>query len=259
MKIKIVDFVHSDFYLLAQAEFIEKKKRRGELLSHFPFLSDSNLFKNIIIENDNGKVVAGLVLKLTHLCKVKFGSVGLVVVDESERGRGYSKIILDAAIDEAKQLNLDFMLLWTSLHNVYNKAGFIVNEPLEYLQFQEKKQNISVIEKVKGDFLSRPTYTQRLGIFEYQNAEVTFVDDGQGFIFVDYSGDIKTAASIILEKYNRLTGPRVFLEKGDPLINELKQRQTDYVCFDSAYEMRLILNENNSREYNFHCKFLDRI
>lgn len=244
MLIETVNQLDPDFHELAEQEFIINKKRAGALLEHFPFLKDNKKFKNIIIKDDAGKVVGGLIIKIIQDKSYLVGCIGLVVVAREARGQGYSKLLLRKAIEDSQKDDMDYLLLWTSLHEFYAQFGFEIDEPLTYLEINEQHELKGISKEVIVDFESQPTYTQAQGRLNCGDASVNFLQDGSGYIFVSYNGDAATAAAIVSHQFGSASKPRVVIPSNDPLINELKKIQPDIIQYDHNYEMCLKLKDN---------------
>ncbi|MDN2486119.1 GNAT family N-acetyltransferase [Kosakonia sacchari] len=242
MKVEIWNEPNDDFLKLAEYEFLKKKKRPGTLISHFPFLShNNNTCFNIILKGDKS-IIGGMILKINKADTCTFGSVGLVVIDENHRGKNYSSLMMHKVIETAKKIQLDYLVLWTSLHDYYRKFGFVVDEPLAYLELEEDIFTDHIYDEEISEFCSRPTYTYRLGCKRLENTTVNYIYDGSGYIFTDYTGDAEKAAKIITNKYFNLCRPRVNIDRYDPLIDILKTLQPQHTHFPTEYEMWLKIN-----------------
>ncbi|HEY3985463.1 GNAT family N-acetyltransferase [Cedecea sp.] len=241
MKIDVLSRLDPDFYKLSEQEFIINKQRSGTLYDHFPFIKNAHKFLNVVIKNECEQVVGGLIVKFEYDENYCFGSIGLVVITSEARGRGYSKLLLHETIKACKQKKIDYLLLWTSLHDFYAQFGFEVDEPLAYLEVNEQNELQGICDQIIVDFESQPTYTSRQGYLEYNRTIVHYLHDGAGYVFVSYSGDVATAIDIITNNFCSIKKTRVIIPLHDPLIRELYQRQPELTQHNYNYEMWLKL------------------
>lgn len=257
MKIEVRNFLDPDFLALAEKEFIFCKQRTGNMLEHFPFLKEINKYKNIVIKNERDGIVGGLIVKISQDKQYLVGSIGLVVIAKEERGRGYSSLLFNKTIEICKSEKLDYLLLWTSLHDFYTQFGFELDDPLAYLEVSEQLELTGIQMLNMTQFEAQPTYTQNKGVLTYSASSVSYLHDGSGYIFIDYAGDVAEAASIMTHKFGSQRRPRVYIPKKDPLINELFKRQPNLIQYDHNYEMwfKLTTNVFSRKVY----KFLHRI
>lgn len=244
MFIEALSYLDSDFHELSEREFIIDKQRAGTLLGHFPFLKDNKKFKNIVIKDAAGKVIGGLIIKITHDNEQLIGCIGLVVVAKEARGQGYSKLLLKKAIEESQKEDMDYLLLWTSLHAFYAQFGFETNEPLTYLEVDEQGEVKDLRKEVIVDFESQPTYTQSQGRLICGLTSVRYIHDGSGYIFVGYEGDVATAADMVSHKFGSANKPRVIIPSNDPLVPELQKKQPALIQHNHNYEMCLTLKKS---------------
>jgi len=244
MFIEALSYLDSDFHELSEREFIVDKQRAGTLLEHFPFLKDTKKFKNIVIRNNAGKVIGGLVIKITHDNDHLIGCIGLVVVAKEARGQGYSKLLLKKAIEECQKEEMDYLLLWTSLHAFYAQFGFVTDEPLTYLELNEQGKVKGLKEELTADFESQPTYTKNQGRLICGFTSVRYLHDGSGYIFVGYEGDVATAADMVAHKFGSTNKPRVIIPSNDPLVTELQNKQPALIQHNYKYEMCLPLKND---------------
>jgi GNAT superfamily N-acetyltransferase len=114
------------------------------IASEYPTaLSKANLH-NMRIITDQEKILSHAVLKplivRTPHVVLKVGAIGSVVTDESYRGQGLSRQIMESCLAEARAQDCDIAVLWTQLYDFYRKLGFelagfeesfVIDRPLE--------------------------------------------------------------------------------------------------------------------------------
>lgn len=117
--------VPADFRALAWNIFFTSRRRGIALAHHFPWVEDVTHTESVCARVEH-RVVGGLVVRHMPMddggcC----GLIGLVCVDESVRGLGWSHRLLDAAIVRAQHQGLAALLLWTQKPEIYARHGFL--------------------------------------------------------------------------------------------------------------------------------------
>lgn len=117
--------VPADFRALAWNIFFTSRGRGISLVHHFPWVEDVTHTESVCARVEN-RVVGGLVVRHMPMADGGHcGLIGLVCVDESVRGLGWSHRLLDAAIVRAQQQGLAALLLWTQKPEIYTRHGFV--------------------------------------------------------------------------------------------------------------------------------------
>ncbi|MEY4907301.1 MAG: hypothetical protein RL260_1019 [Pseudomonadota bacterium] len=118
--------VPSDFRALAWRVFFTSRGRGISLAHHFPWI-DQECRTVSVCAWVGGTLVGGLVIRRIPMSDGgQCGLVGLVCVEASERGKGWSHRLLEVATAQAGQQGLTALLLWTQKPEVYARHGFVL-------------------------------------------------------------------------------------------------------------------------------------
>ncbi len=105
--------------------FFSSRKRGITFEKHFPWATNERTTTTLSYENNQGKVIAALVIKTQpDVALVKAAQIGLVCVDEAFRGQGLASALLNRADEAARRAELDALLLWTTKPRLYEKHGY---------------------------------------------------------------------------------------------------------------------------------------
>lgn len=112
-------------------QFLNSQLRKDltwSVQQEYPLAFDPKNSHNIRILKEQDTVVSHAVLK-TVLLKTPYaifnvGMIGSVVTNPNYRHQGLSSQILESCIEEARQQNCDFIILWTDAFDFYRKFGF---------------------------------------------------------------------------------------------------------------------------------------
>jgi GNAT superfamily N-acetyltransferase len=117
--------VPSDFRALAWKVFFTSRGRGISLAHHFPWVDDVTCTACVCARTEDG-LVGGLVIRRVPMADGGHcGLIGLVCVDESARGLGWTHRLLDVAVAQAQQQGIAALLLWTQKPEVYARHGFV--------------------------------------------------------------------------------------------------------------------------------------
>lgn len=112
-------------------QFLDKSLRpenNWSIANEYPTAINPKNLHNIRIITEQNKVLSHAVMKpliirsATSIFKV--AAIGSVVTDSQYRNQGLSKKVLMNCLDEAKNQECDFAILWTDLFDFYRKIGF---------------------------------------------------------------------------------------------------------------------------------------
>lgn len=112
-------------------QFLDNQLRKDQpwsVVQEYPLAFDPKNSHNIRIVKDNETIISHAVLK-TVLLKTPFaifnvGMIGSVATDAQFRQQGLSSQIIESCIEQARELNCDFVILWTDAFDFYRKFGF---------------------------------------------------------------------------------------------------------------------------------------
>ncbi len=112
-------------------DFLNKKLRADSawsIDSEYPTaLTRSNIHNMRIITDDtqiiSHAVVKPLIIKSPHLI-YKMAAIGSVVTDPNYRNQGHSRTLLNDCLELAQKQQCDAAILWTNLHEFYQKMNF---------------------------------------------------------------------------------------------------------------------------------------
>jgi N-acetylglutamate synthase-like GNAT family acetyltransferase len=139
-------------------EFLDKSLRpqnKWSLHHEYPLAFSERNRKNIYFIEDEDQVLAHAVLHptiiKTHYHLFKVGLIGSVVTDESQRGKGLSREIIENCLKAAKEQKCDISILWTDMFNFYARFGFEIAGSEIALQVDESfkpqnKKSLKVLE-----------------------------------------------------------------------------------------------------------------
>lgn len=213
--------------------FFQSKHRGISLQANFPWLEKVTDHVWYVTLRDGLNVVGGLCVKETgdvsaqEGCKV--ASIGLVCIDPKFRGQGYAKVILQAAIEEAKKRNYDALTLWTSKHDVYAPQGFRLNDDGLFgtidLSSCIKSESSSTATLLRQRFpaqLGLPPFAKSGFTMTYEDAQVVFIEDNNGIILADWSGSLENVVELLIAMPEKQW--RINAHQGDELLERLAER-----------------------------------
>lgn len=124
LKVETSELCPQDFVDAAWAEFFVSRNRGVSIETNLGWLRKFTGFYTGL--RRHGRLIAGLILRHHQdpMSLRQAGVIGLVWVAPQERGQGYSSVLLEPTIAEARRLGLNDLLLWTSKPAVYEKVGF---------------------------------------------------------------------------------------------------------------------------------------
>lgn len=110
---------------LAWRVFFQSRGRGIALEHHFPWIHDTQRTVSVCARTEAG-LIGGLVIRPVPMADGGLcGLIGLVCVDESARGQGWSHRLLEAAIVQTQAQGWAALLLWTQTPAVYARHGFV--------------------------------------------------------------------------------------------------------------------------------------
>lgn len=121
----ITPFAPAAYKDLVWQIFFASRNRGMTLETHFPWLESGQAY--FVTMTSATELVAGLAVKRVPCRSRRYvaGVVGMVCVHPLHRGRGHSGTLMQAAIDHARALGIDDLVLWTGKPGVYRKLGFM--------------------------------------------------------------------------------------------------------------------------------------
>lgn len=98
------------------------------ITSEYPTALNQENIHNLRIITEGNQVLSHAALK-PHIIKTpiaifKAGAIGSVVTHDKYRNQGLSRTVLNDCLELAKKQDCDFAILWTNLHDFYQKIGF---------------------------------------------------------------------------------------------------------------------------------------
>lgn len=105
-----------------------RPQNQWSIASEYPTALNQENIHNLRIITEGSQVLSHAALK-THIIKtpaaiLKAGAIGSVVTHDKYRNQGLSRLVLNECLDLAKKQDCDFAILWTNLHDFYQKIGF---------------------------------------------------------------------------------------------------------------------------------------
>jgi N-acetylglutamate synthase-like GNAT family acetyltransferase len=105
-----------------------RPQNKWSIASEYPTALNQENIHNLRIIAEGDKVLSHAALK-THIVKTpgaifKAGAIGSVITHDKYRNQGLSTLVLNDCMELARKQDCDFAILWTNLHEFYNKIGF---------------------------------------------------------------------------------------------------------------------------------------
>ncbi|WP_169196993.1 GNAT family N-acetyltransferase [Devosia sp. MC1541] len=124
LKVETSEICPHDFVSAAWTEFFVSRNRGVSIETNLGWLRNMTGFYTGL--RRHGRLIAGLVLRHLQdpMSLRQAGAIGLVWVAPQERGQGYSSMLLEPTIAEARRRGMNDLLLWTGKPAVYEKVGF---------------------------------------------------------------------------------------------------------------------------------------
>ena len=102
--------------------------RPGRLQLEFPLLFKDNASVFHLTLFRDSTPIAFCCLWAVHfrigVMPMRVGLISLVYTDANARGHGYAKLVVDAALERARALNLGLAMLWSEADSLYKRLGF---------------------------------------------------------------------------------------------------------------------------------------
>jgi GNAT superfamily N-acetyltransferase len=269
--IKIEPFIPNYYINLIWSIFFTSKNRGIDIHVHFPWLIFESNFFSVTIFTKNGDFIGGVIVK-TNDNKVsksklyKTASLGLVCIDTPYQKMGYAKLLLSAAITEARRQNYDALTLWTQKYDVYKPHGFEVLDSsmfgwLDTTNCIDSNHNPNTVKTIAFQKnLSLPAFALKGIVFQVKETKVYCLEDKQGLIVAKWEGDnldvINILSSMPKKKF------RINIKNDDILLSLIPRYNILYDLQPSYLQMWLTLNENiNKKNWSeiYFFSVLDRI
>ena len=262
----------AEFERVVWEVFFQSKNRGISLLRHFPWIANGDDLAYYMVAELEGQVIGGLAVRewvggSIYSHKVKIGLIGLVCIAPIFRGRGISNALVDATLKQAADDGFDVLTLWTGKPDLYRRHGFVNADIWTYgwVRRTQIRQPRALLLNCSANLVEKPSAPIppfALSTHEMIGAQssVFLVKDSTGWIVTGYLGDVREAVSsmraILPENW------RVNLEKGDILLDELKNQGYDldlkpvnlqmWFCINSNYPVAQLVKK-------LHIPVLDRI
>lgn len=257
--------------------FFASRGRGTSLAAHFPWLQGQSPSTWYVTLSADDRVVGGLAVRDVNLGSaeqdVRVASMGLVCIDPSFRGQGWSQILVNCAVSEAKSFDLDALLLWTGKPQVYRRLGFEVADPALYGWINRPVQR----EPQQGTAYRQPWPSltegepQKRGLPPFaleghqwfsrtSDATLTTLEDSAGTILAEWGGAPKEVAKLMEDTLP----PRFRMNalQGDSVLGELAARGWKSSLVSSHLQMILpIRGHRNTRDWSerVRVRILDRM
>lgn len=269
--IKIEPFIPSYYINLIWSVFFTSKNRGIDIHAHFPWLIFESNFFSVTIFTKNGDFIGGVIVKTndTKINKSKLyktASLGLVCIDTPYQKMGYAKLLLNAAITEARRQNYDALTLWTQKHEVYKSHGFELLDSsmfgwLDTTNCSDSNYNFNKLKTITFQKnLSLPPFALRGIIFQLKKTKVYCIEDKQGLIVAKWEGDNLDVINILSSMPKKIF--RINIKNNDILLSLFFKYNILYDLKSSCLQMWLTLNEDiNKKNWSdiYFFSVLDRI
>lgn len=207
--------------------FFASRNRGISLESHYPWISDDGVVC-ISISNDSNKCLGCLVVKKKHINNYgNIGMVGLVCIEPSAQGQGYSKTLLYALTDLFESEDIRALVLWTSKKRVYSAVGFLEDE-IESFYLISRGGNLSHLLNVEENAffveettVGMPAFANSIVKVTSRDCEITLLKTPSAFTLAAYTGSVTDVCRTLCQI---LPDGWFFNAKADfPMLNLLKQ------------------------------------
>jgi len=250
--------------------FFSSKGRGVNLSTHFPWIDTTADIFCLAVRDPHSaiveKAIATMIIKTTQTkAGVRLGLVGLVCVVEKWRGKGLSSLLISDAINLAKRIDLDALVLWTQKPEVYTRHGFVPDNH-EFFGCVEKissrRLNIEFTTKMWPEVAELksqrglPAFAVSGRLISADSTEVIVLDSSNGATVAEWHGS-DTAVADLLEC--ALPNQWKLNANGkSSLVIELSKR--NFKIDLKPVSMRLVKNlKNNSLLVLPEINLLDRI
>lgn len=253
--------------------FFEQRGRGLHLAAHFPWIEHETPRVWYAVAREGTSTLGGLAVREDPPRDgYRPASVGLVCVSPEHRGRGISRLLLDAAISEARSRGIDALRLWTGNPAIYLSSGFKPHDSALFGWVDRTDlacpDNFSAKPERRkwpspgghGDSMrGLPPFATEGSIWEFGGATLTVVEDPAGPIVAEWSGSSRQVASLMAQALP----PRIRLNAlaTDELPTELTRLGWQCQLNVSKLQMLLTLREHSSPTTgkNTEPRMLDRI
>lgn len=250
--------------------FFASRGRGINLSTHFPWIDTADDVFCLAIRDPRSaiveKTIATTIIKSTKTkAGVRLGLVGLVCVAEEWRGKGLSSRLISDAIDFARKVDLDALVLWTQKPEVYTGHGFVPDNQELFGHVERvlsRRLNVKFTTKMwpeLGELKSQrglPAFAVGGRLISAESAEVIVLDSPNGVTVAEWHGS-DTAVADLLE--NALPNQwRLNVNEKNSLVVELSKR--NFKIDLKAGSLRLVKNLKNSSLLTLpEINLLDRI
>ncbi|WP_299827077.1 GNAT family N-acetyltransferase [Pseudomonas sp.] len=251
--------------------FFASKGRGISLPVHFPWM-DNN--ENVVCiglydaEPENKQVIiATLIIKIISMADDRYiGLIGLVCVAEGWRGNGFSNRLMSEAIEHGKKINLDALLLWTQLPEIYTRHGFISNVQEMFGTAEQKCVNTCKViysTDVWPDLLSTkkqqglPPFAKTGKLIRSELASIVVLEtQNKGITLAKWQGKNSDVVDLLMSSLPNKWSFNVL--ESDGIIVELLERNFEISLEPSAVCMVKELKNSSILNY-IAIEFLDRV
>ena len=211
----------------------------------------------------------------THAgCAVKFlddkgrdargGAIGLVCVDEPNRGKGYSTLVLEHAIAHAERIGLADLVLWTAKPGVYGRHGFRSEDNGVFGEVSSPPRALTHSSAATQSTWPDVNETRGLPPFasagyrwRTATASAIVLHDARGPILAEWEGTEAAVADLLEHVMPSIWRINAFAD--DPLLATLVDRNCNTDLRPSNLQMIRSLRGDTSLAPNYGLRVLDRI
>lgn len=232
--------------------FFKARQRGTTLERHFPWIDEGGRSHVFFEASKNDAVIGGLALQSRSAvidgCARRIGLIGLVCVEEAQRGCGVAGAMVAEAIAWARVQHYDALTLWTSQHRVYERHGFRLSDPWRFGTVQLRRDAPQAGEHagfdsqswVENKQLPLPPFAESVHEFTSEEGGITVLADRRGWIVASYSGPARSVADTIARNFPPQF--RLNASAGDPLPALLAEAGAQVEMAPANLQMWLPLN-----------------
>lgn len=254
--VEVVDIPPTDYLALVWDEFFMRRGRGVSVDAHFPWIGERGVF--FVVLRDGAELAGGLAVRpaRSRNGRCLAGLVGIVCIRTDYRGQGLSRLLMSAAIDEARARGMDDLLLWTGKPGVYEGFGFRnQDDACSGTVNMVGNRIVPLMPAEKIDFRAAiPPFATNVRRFATAGAAVTVVDM---HIVADWEGEDATVAQMLA---GLMRGTwQLHTLTGDTLPGFLTQAGGQVQLLPSRLQMILSINERDGPRDPYRLRLLDRV
>ena len=202
------DLAAQDYIGLVWEVFFASRGRGLSLKQHFPSLDIAAPGQWFVHARAGQTLVGGLCVREADSEAGRVASLGLVCVAPEFRGQGFSTALIQRAVAEARSRGLAALRLWTGKPRVYLSHGFVIADDAMYgwvekPQIPRAGRTVAAAQEdwpgATANAIGLPPFAHRGHRWQSDSAALIALEDGEGPIVAEWSGQTEMVAQIMEE------------------------------------------------------------